>query len=359
MTEWREHKLEEIAEIHNQKRIPLSKMQRDKKRGPYPYYGASGVIDYIDEYLFDGEFVLVSEDGENLRSRKTPVAFKASGQFWVNNHAHILKGKKSFHNNLLVQYFSDLDLNEYLTGAVQPKLNKENLQSIPFFLPVEEAEQEAIAGVLACLDDKIDLLHRQNNTLESLSETLFHQTFIEEAQEEWKMGSLGELIELHYGKGLKKSDRTGTGYPVVGSSGIVDYHDEYMVEAPGIVIGRKGTLGKTIFLNDNFHPIDTTYFVKPKNDAGYIFAYYLLKSFDFKEMNSDSAVPGLNRDIALSLELAIPPPEKMVTFETISKPLFEKRSWNTQQIKALENLQGTLLPKLMSGEVRVQFDGAA
>jgi type I restriction enzyme S subunit len=139
VSEWREFRLEDFVDIHNQTRIPLSKMDRSRRQGIYPYYGASGIIDYVDDYLFDGEFVLVSEDGENLKSRKTPIAFKASGKFWVNNHAHIIQGKKHFHNNLIVYYFKNLDLHEFITGAVQPKLNKANLLSIPLYLPENES----------------------------------------------------------------------------------------------------------------------------------------------------------------------------------------------------------------------------
>ncbi|GBD96103.1 type I restriction modification DNA specificity domain protein [bacterium BMS3Abin06] len=208
MGEWKEYNILDLAEIHNQSRVPLSKMQRAKKQGVYPYYGASGIIDYVDDYLFDGEFVLISEDGENLKSRQTPIAFKANGQFWVNNHAHILKGLKPFHNDLMIYYFQNMDLNPYITGAVQPKLNKANLLSIPIYLPEDEAEQKAIASVLSSLDDKIDLLHRQNKTLESMAETLFRQWFVEEAQEDWEAGCLGDVIELVYGKGLKKEIRT-------------------------------------------------------------------------------------------------------------------------------------------------------
>jgi len=101
MSKWQEFKIEDFAEIQNQKRIPLSSMERSKRQGVFPYYGASGIVDYINDYIFDGEYVLVSEDGENLRTRKTPIAFKAIGQFWVNNHAHILKCKKGYLSALL------------------------------------------------------------------------------------------------------------------------------------------------------------------------------------------------------------------------------------------------------------------
>ena len=88
MSEWREYRLKDFVTIHNETRVPLSKIERTKRQGKYPYYGASGIIDYLNDFIFDGEYVLISEDGENLKSRQTPIAFKAIGKFWVNNHAH-------------------------------------------------------------------------------------------------------------------------------------------------------------------------------------------------------------------------------------------------------------------------------
>ncbi len=183
---WKEFTIEDFAEIVNHKRIPLSTLERSNRRGNFPYYGASGIIDSVDDYIFEGKHILISEDGENLKSRNTPIAFEADGKFWVNNHAHILKCKKDFYNKILIYYFQNLDLNPYLTGAVQPKLNKASLKSIPIFLPIIEDEQKAIASVLSSLDDKIDLLQQQNQTLEALAETLFRQWFIEEAKEDWE-----------------------------------------------------------------------------------------------------------------------------------------------------------------------------
>ncbi len=180
---------------------------------------------------------------------------------------------------------------------------------------------------------------------------------MEEAGEDWDNGELGDLIKLEYGKGLKKSDRSGSGYPVVGSSGILDYHEDFLVEAPGIVIGRKGTLGETIYLTENFHPIDTTYYIKSKSESsGLYFEYFLLKSIGFEQMNSDSAVPGLNRNHAHSIELAIPPIELIKEFNNTTEPFFDKINHNKIQLNKLEKLRDTLLPKLMSGEVEVKMD---
>jgi type I restriction enzyme, S subunit len=246
----------------------------------------------------------------------------------------------------------------HTNDTVQPTLNLSSLKEIIFPIP-PLPEQQAIAEVLNSLDDKIDLLHRQNKTLEALAETLFRQWFVEEAEEGWETGTLGNVIELVYGKGLKEEIRTGSGFPVVGSSGVVGYHSEFLVEAPGIVIGRKGTLGKVIYLFENFFPIDTTYFVRSKvNSVGLFYEYFLLKTLNFEEMNTDSAVPGLNREIAHSTKIKIAPFERLERYNNHCSPLFEKLNQNSIQIRTLTRLRDTLLPKLMSGEVRVKIDEA-
>ncbi|MEB7641012.1 restriction endonuclease subunit S [Acinetobacter pittii] len=240
-------------------------------------------------------------------------------------------------------------------GSVQDNINLGTFEDIEFPFP-RLSEQKAIASVLSSLDDKIDLLHRQNKTLEEMAETLFRQWFIEEVKEDWKLGTLEHLIDLKYGKALKQEDRSGSGYPVVASSGVVGFHNEYLVEGPGIVIGRKGTLGKVYFMEDSFYPIDTSYFIKTKiPESNLLFEYYLLKSSDFANMNSDSAVPGLNRNLALGTPVQIPPLERIAEFNKLAKPWFSKIYTNTKQIQTLEKIRDTLLPKLMSGEVRVEY----
>lgn len=242
-------------------------------------------------------------------------------------------------------------------GTAVPIVNKSDFESIEILIPSTKTEQTAIAEILSSLDDKIDLLHRQNKTLEQLAETLFRQWFVEEAEESWEVGKLQDVLELMYGKALKEESRTGSGFPVVGSSGVVGYHSEYLVESPGIVIGRKGTLGKVNYLFDNYFPIDTTFYVKSKNNSiGLYYEYFLVKSLSLEEYNSDSAVPGLNRDIAHSTEINIAPFEKVNKFNLQCSTIFQKIKMNYAQISSLMQLRETLLPKLMSGEIRVNLN---
>ena len=162
MSEWKEVFLEDIVDVYNKKRKPLNSRQRQEMQGKYPYYGASGIFDYLNEYIFDGQYLLISEDGENLRSRQTPIAFIVNGKFWVNNHAHIIKGKGELMDEYLELYFKYLNIDPWITGAVQPKLNKENLLSIPIRIPADENERIEITKTLSNLDKKITLL-RQNH----------------------------------------------------------------------------------------------------------------------------------------------------------------------------------------------------
>jgi type I restriction enzyme S subunit len=127
------------------------------------------------------------------------------------------------------------------------------------------------------------------------------------------------------------------------------------VKGPGIVIGRKGTLGVVNYVEEDFFPIDTTYFIKSKTNAGKLFfEYFLLKEFSFEEMNSDSAVPGLNREIAESMEFIVPEIDSIYKFNDSCEPLFSKKMWNGNQIRNLSRIRDTLLPKVMSGEVVVK-----
>lgn len=175
---WATKKLSDVAYFRNNKRVPLKSLDRQKRKGVYPYYGASGIVDYIDDYLFDGTFLLVSEDGENLRSRKTPIAFKVQGRFWVNNHAHILEEKEVGILDYLEHYFSVLDLTPYITGAVQPKLNKANLDSIEIPIP-PLGERKVINGVLNSLNNKILINYQINQTLEQMAQAIFKSWFVD------------------------------------------------------------------------------------------------------------------------------------------------------------------------------------
>ena len=151
--------LNQISENCDNQRKPVTSGNRVK--GEYPYYGASGIVDYVDDYIFDGDYLLVSEDGANLLARSTPIAFSISGKNWVNNHAHILKFKESATRKFVEYYLNSINLEKYISGGAQPKLNQQNLNKIPIPLPPLDVQQR-IVNVLdnfdsICSDLKIGL----------------------------------------------------------------------------------------------------------------------------------------------------------------------------------------------------------
>lgn len=125
---------------------------RSQRKGPYPYYGASGIIDRVDDFLFDGDFLLVSEDGANLNARATPIAFRAHGRFWVNNHAHVVQGRTGMLDSYLEIAVEGLDIGDYVTGSAQPKLTQAALNALTIPVPPTSEQEEIVRRVQGLLD---------------------------------------------------------------------------------------------------------------------------------------------------------------------------------------------------------------
>lgn len=374
MSRWRNFCITELADFCNAQRIPLSAMERAHKKGNFPYYGASGIVDYIDNYIFDGSYILISEDGENLNSRKTPIAFEATGKFWVNNHAHVLKAKKPHLTALIIQYFSQLDLSPYLTGAAQPKLNKASLNLIPLYLPIDESEQKAIASILSSLKDKIDLLHCQNKTLESMAETLFRQWFILDST--GVSVSIDQIIDFNPKRTLIKS-QDATYLDMAGLS-TVNFRANGYYRRPfssGTKFTKRDTLlaritpclenGKAAyidFLDDNETGWGSTEFIvmRPKKEIHPFISYIMCRNPDFKEyaescMEGSTGRQRVNLDHLKKFNVNLPTEASLRIINELLDSFESKLINNSKQIDSLEKLRDTLLPKLMSGEVRVQY----
>lgn len=160
--EWRIKPLGKICKNYDSRRVPIT--EKDRIRGEIPYIGASGVIDYINDFIFDEDLLCVSEDGANLVARTYPIAFSISGKTWVNNHAHVLKFSHKYTQNIVESYLNMINLQDFLTGMAQPKLNRAKLDIIPIPLP-EEGEQQKIAD---CLSEIDTMIKEQSNKVEQL-----------------------------------------------------------------------------------------------------------------------------------------------------------------------------------------------
>lgn len=171
-------KIGDLVEIFNNIRIPLSSKERESHQKNFPYYGAQGIVDYVTDYLFDGEYILVAEDGENLRSNNQNICNLVKGKFWVNNHAHILRANSENHTKYLFYNFNRIKFEPYVTGSAQPKLNKENLLNIKTHVH-ELKDQQKIAKVLSDLDGKIELNNRINAELEEMAKLVYEYWFVQ------------------------------------------------------------------------------------------------------------------------------------------------------------------------------------
>ena len=172
---WEQRKLGDIVDFLDDQRKPLK--ESDRIKGKYPYYGASGIIDYINDYLFDENLVLLSEDGANIIDRNYPVCFIATGKYWVNNHAHVLKVKAGIIDKFICESLERLDYTKFNTGTAQPKLNQDICQKIMITIPNED-EQKCISEFLDRINNIITLHQRKLNHLKLQKKALLQQLFV-------------------------------------------------------------------------------------------------------------------------------------------------------------------------------------
>ncbi|MCX7836830.1 MAG: restriction endonuclease subunit S, partial [candidate division WOR-3 bacterium] len=177
--DWKVVRLGKVVENYDKKRIPLSEEIRKKRKGIYPYCGANGIIDYIDDYIFDGEYVLLAEDG-GFFNRFEDSAYIMKGKFWVNNHAHILVGKENLITNYFLLYWLIYDdISKYVSGSTRQKLTQKIMNNILIPLP-SLSEQKEIADILQTIDQKIEIEQRKKSLYEELFKTVLNKIMNQE-----------------------------------------------------------------------------------------------------------------------------------------------------------------------------------
>ena len=236
-------------------------------------------------------------------------------------------------------------------GATVDRIPLVDLPDWPIRLPALP-EQRAISGLLGALDDKIAVNDRITAAANSLLESYFSYT----AQNAKREVRLGELVELKYGKALKEEGRTSGQIPVFGGNGISGWHDAPLSNGPGIIVGRKGAnAGSVSWSQGPFWPIDTAFYVDPTSgNIPLEFLLFLLKNAGLRNIVGDSAIPGLNREMAVSLTVRLPVEDKIKLFAETARPLLAMNAQITEESRILAQLRDTLLPRLMSGEIRVR-----
>jgi type I restriction enzyme S subunit len=251
----------------------------------------------------------------------------------------------------------------YGGGTNISNLNQDILNALEVPLPSPQM-QRRIAGILSAYDDLIENGRLRIRILETVARSLYQEWFVNfrfpghdtvrrvpsalgKIPEGWGVRKLGEVITLNYGKALKQDERKEGSVPVFGSSGIVGHHDTALVQGPGIIVGRKGNVGSVFWSDKGFYPIDTVYFVSSQLPLRFLFHDLQTKHF----LNNDSAVPGLNRTQAYSLETLIPPELMQTRFSRIADDLHHAANILDGQIQNLLQTRDLLLPRLLSGQV--------
>lgn len=376
------YKLSDLCVILDAKRKPLSALQRAKKQGIYPYYGAQGIIDHLDDYLLDGEYLLVAEDGANLETRNQPIANIAKGKIWVNNHAHVLGSNGKCPLNLLGFILNNMNISPYVTGCAQPKLNQENLRNIEIELP---SHIDSIASILSSLDRKIELNNKINADLEEMAQAIFKNWFVDfepfkdgkfvdselgMIPEGWKVGTLGDITKNKSAKVKERNDvkvlsPVTTGELVLSeeyftkqvfSSSIAKYKivnkGDFAYNPARVNIG---SLGRNEFDFDGC--VSPVYVVFSVLD-GYENYFDLFRKTDFfKDSVASLAIGGVRQSLSyddLSLIETIIPSENVVEkFNNLYNQMKKTIKANKLESSRLSLLRDTLLPRLMSGELEV------
>lgn len=325
-----------------------------------------------------------------LRPEQPPVVFAPQVAYWRVNDREVLDPTFVFYLMRSYEFQAALDGVKTHGAMAADYVSISQQHDFSFRLP-DIASQRSISHILGTLDDKIELNRRMSETLETMARALFKSWFVDfdptrakargeapesicrrlgitseilaqfpncivdselgEIPEGWEPRRVDDLLELAYGKALKASDRTGGPVPVYGSGGITGLHDVCLVSGPGIIVGRKGTVGSLYWEDRSFYPIDTVFYVVPHIEL--TFCFYLLQTLGLERMNTDAAVPGLNRHNVYRLAVLLPPAGLRREFDRIVRELRGRLLACTQEIQTLSALRDVLLPKLISGELRI------
>ncbi|MHC5820153.1 MAG: restriction endonuclease subunit S [Nostoc sp.] len=375
--DWLELSLGDVITLQRGFDLP----NRERIPGNVPVVSSSGISGIHSEAKVSAPGVVTGRYGT------IGQVFYIKEDYWPLNTTLFVKDFKG-NDPLFVSFLlRTIDFLSCSDKSSVPGLNRNDLHLIKVKLP-PLSEQKAIAHILGTLDDKIELNREMNQTLEAMARAIFKSWFVDfdpvrakmegrqpagmdaataelfpdEFEESalgmipkgWRIGKLDDLLILQRGFDLPASQRIPGNYPVIAASGASGTHAEYKVTGPGVTTGRSGLLGKVFFVHEDFWPLNTSLWVKEFKNSRPIHAYHLLSELKFETFNAGSAVPTLNRNHVHSLPEIIPPISIVEAFEDLVISMFRKCRANEKQSVTLTSIRDTLLPKLLSGEIRVK-----
>lgn len=368
---WRETTLEKLTTISSSKRI----FHSEYVTKGIPFYRSKEIIEKQKGNNISTELFITQEKYNEIKDKysvpiENDLLLTSVGTLGI---PYIVKKNEIFYfkdgnltwfreyNNLepLFLYYFFLSftgkerLNEITIGSTQSALTINGLKQISISLPPFQ-EQKAIANILSSFDEKIELLKEQNETLEEMAQGVFKESLVK--YENKNKTTLGGLVKIKYGKDHKHL--ADGDYPLYGSGGIMRYVEKPLYDKESILIPRKGTLGNLFFIQEAFWSVDTIFYtIIDEEQVSPIYLYYKLKRINLANLDVGSAVPSLTTQVLNALELEVPSIENQKETVALLTSFNNKKLFNNSQIKSLSKTRDTLLPKLMSGELRVEGFG--
>lgn len=367
----------EVTINFDRKRVPLSAKQRSERQGNYRYYGAQGVIDYVDDYIFDGTYLLIAEDGENLKSQKQNIAQIVKGKFWVNNHAHIVQTNEHCDLQYLHYLINSMDLSGYITGSAQPKLSQGNLNAVKLQLPSID-KQKKIVAILGSLDEKIELNNKINENLQQQAQAIYHEQFETINKDElpvgWRVVTLGDVAVIS-----KKSFNPSKEPEIMLEHYSIPAFDEShfpAFELSTAIKSNKFVIDNECFMISKLNPttkrvwmpycltenaVCSTEFIvyKAKDSTITDFLYSVIDSVSFSDFmcshvtGSTGSRQRTTPSDTLSFEFVLPSEDALNSFQAFVSPMYAQMRINAIENDKLKRLRDSLLPKLISGEIDV------
>ena len=367
MNDWQDITLEKLLKFGNGKKRPES-------IGVIPIFGGNGILGYSGNYNYEGENIIIGRVGAYCGS-----VYYQNNSIWVSDNALCATPKDKHNTKFLYYFLKHINLNQYAGGSSHPLVTQTLLNSLEFNVCINPLKQQAIAELLSCLDDKIGLLHRQNKTLETMAETLFRQWFVEKAEEDWEENSLDSILTVKGGTTPSTSNpkfwngeiHWTSPRDVTTLDGIFLFTTERKITDLGLKSISSGLLPKGTLLMSSRAPVGVLAFAEVPlainqgyiaiiDDKGYSkeFIYLWLKNnMDYVHSYANgSTFQEISKSSFKSLQITVPPEKLRFDFQQTILPIFSKIKVNQIQIHTLEKLRDSILPKLMSGEVRVKLN---
>ena len=344
-------RLEDVCEILDSKRIPITASEREP--GPYPYYGANGIQDHVAGYIFDDELVLLAEDGGNFGSAEKPIAYRVSGKCWVNNHAHVLKPKEGLNVDYLCYSLMHYDVSGLVNGATRQKLTQADMRKMEISVPPLGC-QHYITDVLNRIVNLISLRKQQLAKLDELVKARFVEMFGDPVINSKNLDTIrgNNLFELSNGVAVPQERRSKSGIPVYGGNGISWYTDLTLCEHDTIVIGRVGFQSGNVHLakgplwvSDNAMYISN--FVEKKFDL--VFLEMLMELINFTRYQDAGDLKKITQKPFMEMDYLFPKIEDQHKYSFYFSRINEYKLTIQQGLDKLEMLKKALMRKYFRG----------